>query len=256
MTVGWTACSAAKNECISTSDQWSGNLKTRIRLQLSFLKTQTTYDLTNATIQDVSPVSLASPVLYSAADILKVFDLAFSIPPGQNVSALLTTIFWTINANSLSGRKSDLEVELFRNILAVPLYLYNYGTMGLQITDDTLQMHVMGYLVETKYRITVAEWSLLTFLALAEIVHFWCFLVLIYALLLGGAIPNSSDYLDWDVMAKCVGTNKEFEELMRGTGDATGGSVSKRIRGYRLFVESISDDDGAVRRTVLRVGKK
>lgn len=128
--------------------------------------------------------------------------------------------------------------------------------MGLQITDDTLQMHVMGYLVETKYRITVAEWSLLTFLALAEIVLFWCFFVLIYASLLDAAIPNSSDYLDWDVMAKCVGTNKEFEELMRGTGDATGNVVSKRIRGYRLFVKSISDDDGAVGRTVLRVGKK
>ena len=254
MTVGWTACSAAKNECISTSDQWSGNLKTGLRLQLSFLKTQTTYDLNNATIQDVTPVSSASPVFYSAADILKVFDLAFSTPPGQNVSALLTTIFWTINANSLSGRKSGLEAELFRNILAVPLYLYNYGTMGLQITDDTSQMHVTGYLVETKYRITVAEWSLLTFLALSEIVLFWCFSVLIYAML-GGAIPNCSDYLDWDVMAKCVGTNKEFEELMRGMGDATGHLVRERIRGYRLFVESISDDGGAVRNTVLRVAK-
>jgi hypothetical protein len=252
--VGWTACSAAKNECTPTSDQWSSHLKTAVTLQLSSLKTQTSYDLTNASIQDVIPLSPPIPVVYPAQDILKVFDLAFGVPPGQNVSALLSTVFWTINANSLSNRQSDLEAQLLRNVLAVPLYLYNYGTMALNITDDTSEMHVTGHLVETKYRITVADWSLYTFMVLAEIVLFWCLFVLVYALLLGGTMPNTSDYLEWDVAAKCVGRNRDLEEMMRGTGNATGSLIRRRMRGYKVFVGSIMNRDG-YNEVVLRVRK-
>lgn len=206
----------------------------------------------NATIQDVLPLTSPVPVVYSASNILKVFDLAFGVSPGQNISALLTTIFCTINANSLKGRKADLEAQLLRNILALPLYLYNYGTMGSKITDATQEMNVTGHVVETKYRITVAEWSLYTFLTLSEIILFYSLFVLVYALLLAGVMPNRSDYGDWDVLAKCVGKNRELRELMRGTGNDTGGLIRERMRGYRVFVGSVKDEGGESK-VVLRV---
>lgn len=208
---------------------------------MSSLSTETAFNLANGSIESVNPVTPLTPVLYSAGSIFDIVNLALSN------SLFRDWIFWILNENSLIGIQSDIEPSALRNLLVMPFYQYNWGTDWESVSDAIPSMYGEGYYATERYRVVIADYSLLIFTILAVGELLWSLGVLLFCWFLGdGLMPNHSDFPEWDFASKCVGVDPLKEDLamaglMRGFANARTDDIKERIKDKLMFVGAIDD---------------
>jgi len=242
------ACLPTDANCLSASGNWGTSLNTSFQLRIWSQRYDVAWDLTNATIIGATP-SAGSPtvqVSYSAADIFAVYNLAFvsNVANGTTYySPLEFLVYNTIITNSYRGRNADIEYQLLRNVIALPMTLYNWGEWWNTTSQAPPELHVKGYLANVRFRLIIAEYSLWLYMVLAAGTCAWCLFVLLYCWFKGRLTPNESSFPEWDFAARCVvqptDRNASMKTFMKGLANANNEDIQKRIRQKKLYLGAV-----------------
>jgi hypothetical protein len=169
--------------------------------------------------------------------IMRVSD---SIPESLSIILALE-----ISTNSGRGKSSTLENALFRNLIALPLYTFNLGTITPNVTNWEYpeNFHTTGYFTKRIYRLVISGYSLYIFSILAGLTLVWCGLVLWYCWRQRGLPPNLSTFPEVDFGTKCV---NGFDCCFSRLGNAGTRDIKSRISGKNIFVGAAKDNDDIV----------
>ena len=224
-------------------DQWvDNNLTTILHLQMSSFLADTVFGLENGDIKSSKPVSSLTPTLYSAEDIFQVLN------PALSNSSIQTSISSTINDNSLSGIYGDVEPAALRNLMASAFYEYNWGTDWNQTSDAVPSMDVNGYYAVERFRLIIADYTLILFTVLTVGELLWSVMVVHLNCFGDGLAPMRSVFPEWDFASKCVRASQRqtgtgMNSLMRGLQQASSKDVIERIKSERIKVKSNYDTE-------------
>ena len=133
--------------------------------------------------------------------------------------------------------------ELFRNILALPLYYINIGRMepesdnfdGIFRIPKDSDLRMKGFFAGEVYRVVISGYSLYTFMALSILTLLWCAGSLLYCWIYAPLVPNISAFLEINF---CTKLDVEMQGVLSGLGNAQSRDVEKKVRKTRVLVGS------------------
>jgi hypothetical protein len=187
-------------------------------------------------------------MFYSSDDIFRVLEQALdtsqdTITNIHTSTQLLMILVNIIQANSIQGRKSTLEYDLFRTILALPLFLVNLGKMEPSGTNwrPPKDMYVTGYLANDVYRVTIKQYALYTFVVLTLVLLVWAGAVSVHCIR-EDVTPNLSDFPEIDFGSKVAALSSEGVEgnatgvLLKRLGNGRSCDIVERVKEKRMYV--------------------
>lgn len=211
---------------------------------MSSLLADTVFNLENGAIQSSNRVSSLSPTLFNATDIFTALN------PALSNLFIQQSISTTINDNSLSGIDGDVEPAALRNLLASALYEYNWGNDWNQTSDADLSLHVVGYYAKERFRLVIANYSLVLFTILAVSELIWSLLVLRSICTRNGLVPIRSEFPEWDFASKVVRVSPRhmrtgMDSLMRDLPSGSSKEIMERIKSERMMLRELYDPEVA-----------
>ena len=240
-----------------------------MQMHVSSLFTTTTYDIKNASIISVSRYQQSPEIVFSyrADEVLQALEFVFgSSDVIQDVNSTRTVFSiytaTTISYNNNAVGSGSTPYELFRNILALPLYYVNIAKMS-PVGDDPLATYtiprdsgldVKGYFASSVHRIVISKYSLYAFVALSLSAIIWCGAVLTYCWVYAPLTPNVSAFPEINFAAKL---DDGMRVLLRGLGNANSRDVDKKLRGTTIRVGEIgrSEDERQTSAIILSTEK-
>ena len=252
ISLGWSACpeELASGQRCSFDTSWLYNLSLTMQLHVNSRKATTAYSLHNSSILSVKPsASEPVPFLYSAPEVLDVLGYALNSNSQRNENftlvldvsqSFLTQIASIILHNSFNGTTSNVEYDLFRTLLTLPMYYVNAG----MITDHSvpedqripLEHHIKGYLAKDHFQLRISKYTLYAYTALALMILLWCAVICGYCWFKGAATPNMSLYPEINFAAKCRDDEFGMGCMLKGLGNSNSKEVEKQIAKMHVFV--------------------
>ena len=166
---------------------------------------------------------------------------------GSIAESLLNMLVIEIDTNSAdSGISSG---GLFSNLIILPLYTFNIGTITPNITNWAYPEKFLttAYFAKPIYRLIISNYSLYIFTILAYGTMIWCAAVLWHCWKQQGLSPNLSHFPEIDFATKYA-TN--MPSILQRLGNAGTRDIENQITKKFIFVGAARDNDEMAPRIV------
>jgi len=260
--LGWSSCPlqiAQSSQCL-TNTSWKHSLLLSTSLAFYRRRANTIYSRTNSSLLTITNVSQASPETVSPTDILLVLDRFFNVNPALAANQTTTTLalmafLWSnmvTSENTTAGLASS--VTLLRSLVTVPLLWFqaNYLSSGIipLITADAPAPNLPEYLYSTaniaksNNRIVIAQWTVISFMALGMGIYIWCLAWLSWATSIQG--PNISQFPVMDFASRIVSGGMAEDSVAATIAPlARTSEFRKNLEGVRVFLGEVWHEDSS-----------